>query len=252
MATFVLILGGLVAGSFVSAWLHRLRTGVSVAVGRSACPRCGHQLAWFDLLPVASWLMLRGRCRYCREPISWQYPALELALALLFSLTPLGAGWVAAAVYLAASLLLVAAATYDARWMELPDLVSWMLLAIGALRLIGDGTLTGEWGAVLLNGFVGAAVAGGFFGLQYFASRGRWIGSGDVILGVAAGLLVGWPGSLLALVVAYVVGGIVATPLLAMKRRGWSSAVAFGPFIALGTWVALRYGQPLTQALGWT
>lgn len=252
MATLVLVVAGSVAGSFVSAWLHRLRTGASVAVGRSACPSCGHQLAWYDLLPLASWLMLRGRCRYCSQRISWQYPALELTLALLFALAPVGAGGVAVAVYLAASLLLVAAATYDARWMELPDSISWLLLAIGVLRLVGDSLGTGEWGSVLLNGIVGAAVAGGFFGLQYLLSRGRWIGSGDVILGVAAGLLVGWPGSLLALVVAYVVGGVVATPLLAMKRRGWSSAVAFGPFIALGTWVALRYGQPLTQLLGWT
>lgn len=251
MATVVLVLAGLVAGSFVSAWLHRLRTGASVAVGRSACPSCGHQLAWYDLVPLASWLLLRGRCRYCRQAISWQYPALEVALAVLFAFAPLGAGWIPVAVHLSASVLLLAAAVYDARWMELPDGVSWLLLATAGLRLVGMGLSTGEWAAVLVNAILGAVVAGGFFGLQYIVSRGRWIGSGDVILGAAAGLLVGWPGGLLALVVAYVVGGAVAAPLLAMRRRVWASAVAFGPFIALGTWVALRFGSSLVQTLGW-
>lgn len=252
MATVILVLAGLVAGSFVSAWLHRLRTGASVAVGRSACPSCSHQLAWYDLLPVASWLLLSGRCRYCRQPISWQYPALEVTLAALFALAPLGWGSVALVAYLAACLLLVAAAAYDARWMELPDSISWLLLATAALRIVGDGLATGQWGAVLLNALVGAATAGGFFGLQYVASRGRWIGSGDIILGAAAGLLVGWPGSLLVLVVAYVTGGIVATPLLLLRRRGWNTAVAFGPFIALGTWAALRFGSGLMTWLGWS
>ncbi len=252
MATAILVLAGLVAGSFVSAWLHRLRTGASVAVGRSACPSCGHQLAWYDLLPVASWLFLGGRCRYCRQPVSWQYPALEVVLAVLFALAPLGSGALVAAAYLVASLLLVAAATYDARWMELPDIISWLLVVAVALRIVGDGQATGAWVPVLLNAAVGAAVAGGFFGVQYVASRGRWIGSGDIILGAAAGLLVGWPGSLLALVVAYVVGGAVAVPLLALRRRGWSTAVAFGPFIAFGTLVAMRFGTQLTQLLGWT
>ncbi len=251
MATVVLAIAGLVAGSFVSAWLHRLRTGTSVVVGRSACPSCGHQLAWYDLLPVASWLMLRGRCRYCSQPISWQYPALELALAILFVLAPLGSGAIAVAAYLAACLLLVAAATYDARWMELPDIISWLLVAAGVLRIIGVALASGTWAPVLLNAALGAAVAGGFFALQYLVSRGRWIGSGDIILGAAAGLLVGWPGSLLVLVVAYVVGGAVAVPLLALRRRGWSTAVAFGPFIAVGTWVAMRFGTQLTQLLGW-
>ncbi len=251
MLTVFLILAGLVAGSFVSAWLHRLHTGASVVVGRSACPSCGHKLAWYDLLPVVSWILLVGRCRYCRQPISWQYPALEVTLAVLFALAPLGGSTVALVVYLVASILLVATAVYDARWMELPDLVSWLLIAAGVLRILGDGLTTGAWSAVLLNALAGAAVAGGFFALQYVASRGKWIGSGDIILGAAAGLLVGWPGSLLVLVVAYVVGGAVAAPLLAMRRRGWSSAVAFGPFIALGTWVALRFGSGLMGWLGW-
>jgi prepilin signal peptidase PulO-like enzyme (type II secretory pathway) len=167
-------------------------------------------------------------------------------------LAPLGSGWIAVAAYLAACFLLVAAATYDAHWMELPDIISWLLFAAGALRIIGDGLTSGAWGPVLLNAALGAAVAGGFFGLQYVASRGRWIGSGDIILGAAAGLLVGWPGSLLALVVAYVAGAAVAVPLLAMRRRGWSTAVAFGPFIAVGTLVAMTFGPELTQLLGWT
>lgn len=251
MATAILTLAGLVAGSFVSAWVHRMRTGASVVSGRSACPSCSHQLAWYDLLPVASWLALRGRCRYCSQPISWQYPAIELTLAGAFALAPLGAGTFGVAAYLAACVLLVAAAVYDARWMELPDLVSYLLLGAAALHLASLGLVTGEWAAVAMNALMGAAVVGGFFGLQHALSHGRWIGSGDILLGLAVGLLVGWPAGLLALLVAYVGGSLAAVAMLAWRRRGWGSAVPFGPFIALGGFVALRFGGTLVGWLGW-
>src|SRR3989338_289622 len=135
MSTLVLVILGLVAGSFISAWLHRLRTGASITVGRSACPNCEHQLAWYDLVPLMSWLLLRGRCRYCSKSISWQYPALELLCALLFLLAPLSQGLLVTGTYLVAVILLVAAAVYDSRWMELPDYFSFMLAGLAVIHV---------------------------------------------------------------------------------------------------------------------
>jgi prepilin signal peptidase PulO-like enzyme (type II secretory pathway) len=201
-------------------------------------------------MPLISWLILRGRCRYCEKVISWQYPALELICALLFLLAPLSQGWLATGTYLVAVILLVAASVYDARWMELPDYFSWMLAGLAVIHVIALA-LSGGWLLLTINSLVGAAVGAGFFGLQYVASRGRWIGSGDIILGSSLGLLLGWPGILLALVVAYVTGGLAAVPLLIAKKRGWGSALAFGPFLAFGGLVALRFGTRLMEVLGW-
>jgi leader peptidase (prepilin peptidase)/N-methyltransferase len=172
-------------------------------------------------------------------------------MALLFVLAPLGSGWAAAAVYLAAAVLLAAAAVFDARWMELPDTFSWMLAGLALLRLAALGWGTDDWGALVVNSLVGLAVGAGFFGLQYLASRGKWIGSGDILLGASLGLLLGWPATSLALVLAYVAGALAAVPLLAGRSRGWSSAVAFGPFLAFGGLAALRFGSGLMQWLGW-
>lgn len=255
MLIIILIVLGLIGGSFLSAWLHRLHTGTSVLKGRSQCPNCGHQLVWPDLIPVVSWVMLKGKCRYCQQPISWQYPALEIVLAMVLALGAIGsaalAGW-PLVIYMLISILLMAVAVYDLRWMQLPDIITLLIAGVGVVNIIHNAIAAGQWWwAPVWTAFIGAVAGVIFFGLQYVISKGKWIGSGDIMLGAAIGLLLGWPGILLALLIAYLVGSVVAVILLLLKRRQWGSALAFGPFLALGAWVVVRWGGTLMTWLGW-
>lgn len=252
MSVVILIVLGLISGSFLSAWLHRLPDGTSVIKGRSQCPKCGHQLAWRDLIPVISWVTLKGRCRYCAQPISWQYPALEIGAAIILSLGAAGpaalSGW-ALIIYALVSILLIAVVIYDLRWMQLPDIFTLSIGLLGIINIIYQAALAGRWWWVPVGAALGGGLAGLiFFGAQYLLSKGRWIGSGDIMLGAALGLVVGWPGILWSLLIAYSSGSVVAVVLLLLRRRQWSSALAFGPFLALGAWAVLRWGSVIS---GW-
>lgn len=251
MSVIILIILGLIGGSFLSAWLHRLRAGESVLHGRSQCPACHHQLAWLDLIPVVSWVMLKGKCRYCAQPISWQYPTLEIILAIMLALGSILTGW-ELVIYIAASVLLLAAAVYDWRWLELPDIISLFIGLVGIINVVHLAVIYGRnWWWPIVNALIAAVIALIFFGGQYLLSKGKWLGNGDILLGVGLALLLGWPGILLSLVIGYIIGSVVAVVLLTRRLKQWGSTLALGPFLALGAWVVLRWGGPLMMWLGW-
>lgn len=267
MIVTILILLGLALGSFVNAWVWRVyqqnlpkkkRAGtdkeLSVVTGRSMCPDCKHTLAWYDMLPVVSWIMLRGKCRYCKKPVHWQYPVVELAVAGLFVCSYifwpeelLGlADQVIFASWLAALVGLVALAVYDIRWMLLPNKI---VLAVGILAAIGatvriiaaDKPLNG---ILLLLGSV--AVAGGVFYILFQISDGKWIGGGDVKLGLVLGLLLASPVlAFLMLFIASLLGLLFALPGIVTRRRNLTSKLPFGPFLIAGTVFTQLFGVGL-------
>lgn len=255
MEIFLLIIGGLIFGSFLSALIWRMRTGESMWNSRSKCPNCHHQLAWYDLIPILSWMLLLGRCRYCKQPVSWYYPLLELVTVTVSVLAVIGpsafTGW-SLFIYILLSALLIIVAVYDLRWMELPDSMSIAIAVVGLANVIWLAAHLGYfWWQPFLSSLIGLIIGAGFFGLQYVLSKGKWIGFGDILLGGAIGLLLGWPAVLLGLVVAYIVGSVVSVILLFFKKKYWSSAIPFAPFLAFGAWLAFRYGDPLMILLGW-
>ncbi len=195
-----------------------------------------------DLIPVVSFVALGGRCRYCRKPISWQYPFVELGSALLFVLAfvhePSSLG---AAVLLAFGLwLLLLIAVFDGRTGFIPDALSLPLLAIG----IAYAYVTGY------QPWIALVICGGFFLAQWIVSRGRWVGSGDVILGAGIGALVcTWQQALLVLLIAYVTGALFALSLLLRHRKTLDSALAFGPFLAGAGMVTALWGNVILQRL---
>ena len=243
---FVFILG-LIFGSFINALLYRLHVGESLVHGRSKCPDCGHTLSAKDLVPLISWAILKARCRYCRKPISWQYPVIELAMALAFVICYLVSGIadlqsamfdLRLASWLLFSVFLMIVFVYDARHYLILDSV---IIPASISALVLNLILGYSWQNLLL----GVVIASGFFALQFFVSRGKWIGFGDVKLGVFLGLMLGWPNILAGLFLAYILGSIVGIGLILSKKKEWGGQVPFGTFLALASFIAMLYGQQL-------
>jgi len=216
---------GLIIGSFLNAVLWRLRVRRPFIKGRSICPRCQHVLGPSELVPVVSFIILGGRCRHCRRTISWWYPAVELATAGLYLASWLRWG---ANPELILDLIiwpfLIVIFVYDWRWSLILDRIS---LPGAALAFLANLLL----GRSLIDLLAGAILGGVFFGLQYFLSRGRWVGGGDMRLGLLIGAFLGWPGVLLCLGLAYSVGAIVGIALIITRRKTWQSVIPFGTFL---------------------
>lgn len=239
---------GAVIGSFLNAAVWRLRTKESIVFGRSYCPQCRHQLAAPDLVPIISWLLLAGKCRYCKKPISPHYLMVEAATGLLFllawlagvspdgSISGLGMAQMLFHWYLIAVFVLVF--MYDLKYlMILPEVVGPAAAAALAAQLaLGQGW----FGPVL-----GAVIAGGFFRAQYLISRGRWIGGGDSWLGLLMGVALGWQKTLLALFLAYVSGALVALVMIALRKKKLGQQLAFGTFLSAAAVVSLLFGDAI-------
>jgi leader peptidase (prepilin peptidase)/N-methyltransferase len=248
IAPLTVFLLGIAIGSFLTALLWRLRTRESFVLARSYCPSCRTTLGWKDLMPLVSFAVLGGKCRHCGKGISWQYPAIEMVTGLLF----LGAfylhggdgelgrnaalllrDWMGIAV-------LIAVFVFDYKYSLIPRaLVLPTSIAVLFLSALG--------GASLVSSLFAAFVAASFFGLQYLVSNGRWIGLGDVTLGVFMGSLLGFSRTLVALFVAYILGAIVALVMLATKKTGWKSEIPFGTFLAIGAIAAMFFGERIAQ-----
>ncbi len=235
---FVFIFG-LALGSFLNVVINRLGSEKSALRGRSVCPHCRVLIAWYDNIPLISFIVLGARCRSCHQKISWQYPLVELgtaiALVLLyfrFDIMPTFWG------YALFTAFLIIIFVYDLKTYLILDWVS--VPAMGIAYIVN--MLLGRDVVSLL---LGAALGAGFFAAQFFLSRGRWVGDGDIRLGAVMGLMLGWQLLLVALFIAYVVGAAVGVVLLALRRKQASSQVPFGPFLTLATFVTLLYGQEL-------
>jgi prepilin signal peptidase PulO-like enzyme (type II secretory pathway) len=246
---FAAVLGGIL-GSFANVLVIRWHEGKSLG-GRSRCPSCKKTINPRHLVPVVSWLMLRGRCAYCRRKVHPQYVLVEAAAVVLgiiaaWRFDPFGQPQFWTEFLLSVGLLVPVA--MDIRWKELPVQFMVFLGAAGALAgLFGFAAwLPGGWPAVgaIVYG-VSAAVI--FFGAQILVSRGRWLGEGDFWLGIALGLILGWPNVAVAVYTAYVLGGTYAAVGFALGRLTRKSKLPFAPALAAGTMVAMWYGPAVAK-----
>lgn len=265
MVTAVLIILGLAFGSFVNALVWRIYQqslpkkkrlasdkDLSIATGRSMCTHCKHTLAWYDLIPVLSWLSVGGKCRYCRKQIGLQYPAVEIATAALFVISyvlwPIELieayqilGFV---IWLVSLVCFMALIVYDIRWMLLPNRVVFPLIALGVLMTLVRAYGADNFTASVFLSVGGLAVAGGIFYIVFQISDGAWIGGGDVKLGFGLGLLLGSPVlAFLMLFGASVLGLLVALPGIVLKKSRMNSKLPFGPFLIISTIVVMLVGQ---------
>lgn len=255
MEIFILALLGLAFGSFITALTWRLHKGKDFVADRSQCESCGHKLAPQDLIPVLSWVMLKGRCRYCRKKISWQNPAIELGTMVAFIVSFIfwphglvsGLEWATFALWLVFVVMLGALLVYDLRWMLLPDKLVFPLIALGLLyaALLQLQQPEASILAYLQHVVLGAGALGGVYWLLYTVSKGRWVGFGDVKLGIFMGIALGWQPALLVLFLANIIGCLVVGPGLLVGRLTPKSRVPFGPFLIIAFFIAGLFGQQL-------
>ncbi|HSX35893.1 MAG TPA: prepilin peptidase [Patescibacteria group bacterium] len=255
MIILVLILFGLVLGSFVNALVWRLHEERDFVRERSECPHCHHVLAPKDLVPVASWLWLKGKCRYCHKRIP-DTPLAELLVPVVFVLSYVywpqpfvGVGLYTFVLWLVFVVGFAALALYDFKWFILPDKIVFPLMALTALQVLGAWVCFGQSWHVPVDAAIGALLMSGIFYGIYLISGGKWIGYGDVKLALVLGALAGGAlPALLVLLVASVVGLVVALPLLLTGRATAKSHLPFGPLLLTGTLVVVLWGTSIINA----
>jgi len=263
---FTLAFLGLVFGSFVNAWVWRLsqkldkdgnpkkltskqKKTLSIVTARSMCPNCKHTLSGKDLVPIFSWLQLKGKCRYCKAKISPQYPAVELLTMVLFVVSGLllPINTLSELIFFGSWLVVitgfVALAVYDIKFQILPDKILKVILPFAVI--MSAITVAQRENSLLysfLQVFLSIFIAGGIFYILYVISNGKWIGGGDVKLGIVIGLVLSSALlSILMLFLASVVG--VVASLISNKGFNKKATIPFGPFLILGSIVALLFGQ---------
>ncbi len=242
---FVFILG-LILGSFLNSWMWRVHDNIKIlSNSRSMCPHCRYQLRWYENIPLFSWLILRAHCSNCKKPIHWSYPVVELATGLLMMFIVEQhlklvhfSEWILLRDVCFLTLLIITF-VYDLRYKIILSRIIWAGTIIGFL--INILALNFSYSSLLL----GMAIGGGFFLFQYLVSNGRWIGGGDVRMGVMMGAWLGWQNTIVALFIAYIFGALVGVVLLYFKKADGKTEVPFGTFLAVGTFLAIYYGNNL-------
>jgi leader peptidase (prepilin peptidase) / N-methyltransferase len=244
LAIFIL---GVIVGSFLNAAVYRVKHKKPVCFGRSACPTCKKTLAWYELVPLLSFVQQRGRCRGCKKKISWQYPLSELVtgsafvlVALVGTYAPVLAGiHLHLAVQWVLTSLLIFIFLYDYHYFTILDSTTLVPAVIYAPLALHFGWIS------VFSLVVGASVGFGFFFVQSMISEGRWVGGGDVKFGLLMGTILGWPLIVLGLLLSYVIGAVASSIHLARGEKKMKSKIPFGTYLALGTFATMLWGHDI-------
>lgn len=239
---------GLLVGSFLNVVIWRVPRGESVVSPPSACPRCGHPLRPQDNIPVVSWLVLRGKCRNCAEPISKRYPLVELATAALFAVIVSWVPLVVLPAYLWLTAAGVALTMIDIDHKRLPNVIVYPSAAVVGVWLVGASLITDESGAAIRTLLAGVALFAFYLLLALVYPAG--MGLGDVKLAFVLGMALGWL-SWSAVVVgtflAFLIGAVVGLAVIAIRGGGRKTAIPFGPFMLAGALIALFVSEPVSN-----
>jgi len=240
--SWLIALVGIVIGSFLNVLIDRLPEGSSIVSPPSHCPNCKKRIATYDLIPVFSYLLLRGRCRNCEERIPLRVLIVEILTGFLFWAVWMrfGQSWQAILALLYTAIL-ITIAFIDLEHQRVLNVLIYPVIGL-ALLMIPIFHLESWW-----TYLAGAALGFGVLFLIAFFAPGA-MGMGDVKLVIFLGLINGFPQIAITLFLAFVLGGLVSGLLLALKKLGRKDTVAFGPYLALGGWIVLLYGE---QLLGW-
>ncbi len=248
-------IGGTIIGSFLNVLILRLPAGKKMN-GRSHCVHCKHELAALDLVPLFSFLFLRGKCRYCHKQISRRYFYIELFTGLLFalsfaevfpSLDIFSSVVFIKALFVCALMLVIFVIDYE-HFLILDKVLLWSAGILLVLNLLLDFTAHSFW----VNSYTFNALLGGtglylFFGAVYYFSNGRWIGFGDVKFAWILGLVLPFPSIIVGVLLAFGIGALVAVVLLALRSKGMQSEVPFGTFLAVASIVTFFYGEQIMR-----
>ena len=251
LVTLLALLGCLI-GSMLTALVDRLHDKRKLVLARSECDSCQTTLGVWDLVPVISWLASRGKCRHCKDKISWRYPVIELVTTSAFIVSYIA--WpntlvsyelAVFAVWLVVLTGFIALSIYDIRWLILPNKILYPLIALAGLMIAGEAVWLADYG-LLIGPLLGALCCGGGFYAMFQLSQGRWIGGGDVKLGILLGLLAGGLlSALLLMFLASVLGLLVALPQIFTNRFNLKSKLPFGPFLILSGVIVVLFGETI-------
>lgn len=274
-----LVLFGLILGSYAAATVWRLRarqlvddkaagekvdakeykrllplTKETTRSDRSRCLHCGHGLAWYDLLPLVSWLQLKGKCRYCRKSIGYFEPLMELGVGVVFVVSyllwpaPLDTVLQIASfvLWLVAVVMLAILFAYDMKWFLLPDQVVYPLVGVGLLMAVIAVVSAPDFFAAIVDVSIGVVILSGVYLLLWLMSKGRWIGFGDVKLGLGLALILSsWQGAFIALFAANLLGCLIVIPGMISGKLTRTTQIPFGPLLILGCVIALLTGKSI-------
>jgi len=244
LQVFIFLLGTAI-GSFLNVLIDRLSKEQSIS-GRSHCDYCKRTLAWYDLVPLISFILLRGKCRYCKKRLSWQYPIVEMVTGTLFVLMTndklqitnqyqITNFQISNLYYLVAYLgiisCLIVVFFSDAKYHIIPDQVQIALLIFSLIIIPEHGFIP----QVFLQRALAAILVTLPIYFLHFITKGKGMGFGDVKLAFIIGFMFGIKGGLLVLYFAFISGAVVGTILMLLQKRGLKSKIAFGPFLVLGT-----------------
>jgi len=249
---------GLVIGSFLNVLIYRTIHGESPWTGRSRCDHCRKQIHWYDNIPLLSYVLLGGKCRYCHKKIAPQHVAIELLTGILFvwwyvmgfaffQLTQAPFMVLQPLFWLLVGILLLIIFATDWLYQIIPDYATVLLGILAFLyRLYLSVSGLMQWQdfwLALLSGFLMMGIL--FF--LWWITRGRGMGFGDVKFALVMGWLLGWPRSMVALMLAFVLGALVGMVLILLRKKKMGSKIAFGPFLVLATMLALLFGNQLWE-----
>ncbi len=250
---YVLGFLGLIMGSFSSVLMEEFSSAVEggdfdlkrVLFGRSRCPECKKDLSWYNLLPVLSFLLQRGKCTSCGTKLSYKYLLLELIMGglFMFCFSFFGLDILELFLSLLVVFLGINILTIDLKTLRIPSVLSYSLVVVGAMfgYFVSD---LGIWD-ILLGGLLGYL----FFFLQHFVSKGKWVGLGDADLGLAIGFMFGpWVG-LYTILQSYVLGTVVLVPVMLLDKAeyGMKSQVPFGPFLVVSLIFSMFFGSMIVE-----
>lgn len=243
---------GAVIGSFLNVLIWRLPRNEKPN-GRSMCPHCKHELVWFDLIPLVSFIVYRGSCRYCHKPISIRYPIIEFITGLLFAFAiwnfPLvdTLAWLTFAKVAFVITICIVVFVIDFEHYLILDKVVFPAIFIILGLLIATDITAGTYNTLItaVMSAIGSAIP--FWFLWWF-SKGRWIGFGDVKLIIFMGLALGFPSIVVALFASFGLGAIIGIALILLGKKHMSSKLPFGTFLTVGTVLAIFYGPQIWTA----
>ena len=235
---------GIILGSFLTVCIYRIPQGRSVVAPRSACPACGIQIAWYDNVPVWSFLWLRGRCRACQQAIPFRYPLIEVANGLGYLLVVWRFGWTwPTLVYAGLLSVFLVVTVIDWDYQIIPDVITLPGLIIG-VACAGLLLPTG-WANSLIGILVGGGVLLALAWASPYVFGKEGMGGGDIKFLAMVGAFLGWKAALLALMIASVVGAVFGIGLLLAKVLERGQYIPFGPYLALGSLVSMLWGQEI-------
>ena len=243
LSYLIVILIGLVVGSFLNVVIFRMRELHTVVNTRSHCLECKKEIAWYDLIPFFSFFLLKTRCRNCKKPISWQYPLVEAGTAILFLLFYLKFGLTWDLMFQCLiGVFLIVIFVYDLKHSLIPDEMLYPAIVLAVIYAATQNM------AIFKMALLSFAISLGFFLLIYLLGKGKWMGLGDVKLSILLGFLAPFPNILIVLFFAFIIGSIVGIILIFSGKKTLKSEIPFGPFMIIGLYLGIFFSD---QILAW-